>query len=129
MLGFNDCLSVVHLDKRKRSPNCRAIQQNGKCDCGCDRLRWRLAGALPEMLRPKPRIVMADPQDRFPRAVAIHVGIPKVPSRRRNDPVKPNNHKRAAVRFVLTMLAIATLDNIKEPSRRRGWRPGYGGYF
>lgn len=129
MLGFGECLSVVHLDKRKRRPDCRAVKQNGNCDCGCDQLRRMLAAALPKTLRPEPKKVTAEPQGPFPRAVAIHVGLPRVPGRRLNDLIRPNNHTRAAVRFALTMLAIATLDNIKEPSRRRGWRPGYGGYF
>lgn len=129
MLGFGECLSVVHLDKRKRRPDCRAIQQNGKCDCGCGQLRWMLSGALPKTLRPQTKKVTAEPQGPFPRAVAIHVGLPRVSGRRRDDLIRPNNHTRSAVRFALTMLAIATLDNIKEPSRRRGWRPGYGGYF
>jgi integrase len=70
-----------------------------------------------------------------PRSIAIEIQVPK---ERNNDktenqkgkPIAPtNNHTRYAVRFALLMLSIVSLKEIELSPRRRGRRPGYGGYL
>ncbi|MEN3972317.1 site-specific integrase [Sphingomicrobium sp. XHP0235] len=113
MLGFAENMSVRPL---------------GSKSC-CDQLRWQLTRGLPKALRPPEPTTRSSRDVPFPRSIAIQIGVPRLPGRRFEDPVKTNNHTRSAVRFAITMVAIATLDDVREPPRRTGRRPGYGGYF
>ena len=129
MLGFAETMSVRPLGgKSCCETNCiRGRNQNG--GHGCDQLRWHLTKGLPKGLRPPEPITHSSREAPFPRSVAIQIGVPRLPSRRFEDPVKTNNHTRSAVRFAITMIAIVALDGVREPPRRTGRRPGYGGYF
>lgn len=96
----------------------------------CEWLRWRLAGTLPRPLQPlQPKGADVWAGKRWPRAVAIWIDPNRVFDGAVAHPAKIDPHARYAIRFALTMLAIAALDEVRTPDRRRGWIPGYGGYF
>lgn len=96
----------------------------------CEWLRWHLTEKLPKSLRP-PQPTGADiwANKRWPRAVAIWINPNKIFGDTSAPEAKIDPHARYAIRFALTMLAIVGLDGIRTPDRRRGWIPGYGGYF